>query len=308
MYYFSDGHCDYLDKVIRYGFDIDNPKENQMVRLKDMQTGGMALQFFAAWLDVNYADTNFNQFFNMLDVYRQMLASHKDTMVEFSRTFVPGKGKIATLFTVEDLGALENCCSVIPALKRAGVNAATLSHAYDNALCGSSTQTNTMGLTEYGRNAVCLMEENRIAVDVSHVSDATVEDLLGYAKKPIFASHSCAKAVYDVKRTLKDEYIKAIADRGGVVCVNFCNEHLTNLKNGNIKIIADHMIHVFNVGGENCCGMGSDFDGIDFAPDGLETAAKLQDLASELRSRGLTEKQVEKIAYYNLANYIGQFV
>lgn len=305
MFKVADAHCDYLNKVMERGYDLVNPKGTQTIILDAMRSGGVALQFFAAWLNHDFAMPLAQQLNVMTQAYLDMLERHSAAMGELTKDFDFNTGKIAAVLTLEDLGALgDGCADLLQPLRSKGLRAVTLTWNYNNILAGSSMDEGNKGLTPYGREVVAILNELDIAIDVSHLSDQGIDDLLTVSAKPVFASHSNARACMNTPRALQDAHIREIAKRGGVIGVNFCNLHLSEKPRPDVEDVVRHMLHIYELGGSQCCAIGSDFDGIDVCPVGLETSAGMQRIAEALQAAGLGQQDVKKIMFDNLYNYI----
>jgi len=206
-----------------------------------------------------------------------------------------------------------------------GVRYMTLTWSISNPIGGASTDAGErVGLTPFGRRALEEMDRLGIVVDISHVSDPLFWDAIRAVKKPVFASHSSVRALANVPRNMTDSMIKAVGANGGAVCVNFFSgfldeahyqallEYLPQTKSMTVDQsqrflrtkslppvslarIADHIDHVVKVAGADHACLGSDFDGIPTIPTGMEDASKLPWLTAELRRRGYTKDQLEKI-------------
>lgn len=157
----------------------------------------------------------------------------------------------------------------------------------------------TEGLTERGREFVAEMEELGMIPDVSHLSDAGFYDVLAVAKKPFAASHSNARTVCPNVRNLTDDMIRRLAERGGVMGLNYCADFLEETpvgerNPGTIAAIVRHAEHIVKVGGIGVLGLGSDFDGIGTHEElpGAESMGKLWDA---LKGAGFTEAQLDLI-------------
>ncbi|MCR5689348.1 MAG: dipeptidase, partial [Clostridiales bacterium] len=146
-----------------------------------------------------------------------------------------------------------------------------------------------------------------IAVDVAHLNDAGIDDVLGIANRPVFASHSNARAVTPHPRCLMDEHIKAIAKQGGVIGVNFYYKQLTGNKSAVVEDVIRHIDHIAAVGGIGCTAIGSDFDGMGLYIEGLETSAGLPLIAERLLRLNYSEADVRRIMFDNLYGYILEF-
>ena len=140
-------------------------------------------------------------------------------------------GKIAILIGIEGGHAIEDSLAALSAFSRLGVRYMTLTHFNTNNWADSSGTFFSPdfdpakfkvhnGLTDFGRQVVLEMNRLGILVDVAHVSDDTIRDVLETSKAPVFASHSSCRALANIPRNLSDDQIKAIAAKGGVVMIN----------------------------------------------------------------------------------------
>lgn len=162
----------------------------------------------------------------------------------------------------------------------------------------------TGGLTEKGRELVTEMERLGIIPDVSHLSDAGFYDVLSVTKKPFVASHSNARAICPCVRNMTDDMIRKLAERGGVMGLNYCADFLeekpVGVENpGTIEAIARHARHIANVGGIEVIGLGSDFDGISTHRE-LPGAEAMGALWEGLHRAGFTEDELDRIFYGNV--------
>lgn len=212
-------------------------------------------------------------------------------------------------------------------LAAAGVRYMTLTWSNSNAIGGSSGDDGDgRGLTPFGRQVIDEMQKLGVLVDLSHVSDPLFWDAIRYASKPVILSHSSSRALANVPRNASDAMLKAVARNGGAVCVNFNPGFLDRDYNraqapiwGKYKDLpvdeswrrvradsallppvplsrlADHVIHMVEVAGADHVCLGSDFDGIPATPHGLENAGRLPALTLELRRRGMSAADLEKV-------------
>ena len=139
------------------------------------------------------------------------------------------------------------------------------------------------------------MNELGILVDVSHTSEETTRQALRISRKPIIASHSSAKEIYNHPRNLSDEMLKAIADKGGVVQVCLYHGFIApNRGEADIRKVADHIDHIVKVAGIHAVGVGSDFDG-GGGLIGLRGSNDLIRLTVELLRRGYSDDALEAL-------------
>src|SRR5260370_29400683 len=139
-------------------------------------------------------------------------------------------------------------------------------------------------------------------VDISHVADKTFWDALEVSRAPLIASHSNCRALANVPRNMTDEMIVALAKRGGVVQVNFYCNFLNTQKppHATIGDVVAHIDHVRKIAGIDAIGIGSDFDGIECAPVGLEDVSKFPNLTRALLEKGYSAADIRKIYGGNL--------
>ena len=307
MFPVADGHCDYLYGAVQSGYDLRNPKREQAIRLDDLLSGGVALQFFACWIDTVLAAPALHQCLAMIDAYDRMLAVNKE-LVPLTREFQPEGGTIATVLAVEGGEVVDGSMAILRVLYRLGVRAMTLTWNENNELAGAAMGRGNKGLSAIGRDIIDEMCALGVAIDVSHLSDRGIEQVLARATRPVFASHSNARAMHEHPRSLNDEQIREIARQGGTVGINFYYQQLTKSSEARIDDIVRHICRVVEIGGIGCCAIGSDLDGMQQYPKDFRTSRDFPALFDALLKRGFSEADVYRIAYQNLRDYIVQFV
>lgn len=171
------------------------------------------------------------------------------------------------------------------------------------------TPNTAEGLTERGREFVAEMETLGMIPDVSHLSDKGFYDVLAVTKKPFVASHSDARAVCPNVRNMTDDMIRKLAERGGVMGLNYCADFLEEVpagrKNpGTVAAIVRHAGHIVNTGGIQVLGLGSDFDGIDTHEE-LPGAESMEKLWDALKAAGFTEAQLDLVFGGNVLRVYG---
>ena len=299
--YFADGHCDFLYGMVNEGYDLAKPVGRQSVSLERLKKGGVKLQFFAAWIDVKHKRPFLQQFMSMADAYERMLSEHPE-LVRLTPDFDPEGDSIATVLTIEGGEAIEGYEDVLRCVHRMGVKAMTLTWNTPNELAYPALGRSRKGLTFLGKRIVREMASLGMAVDVSHLNDAGIDDVLKEDVK-VFASHSNARAVFASPRSHCDEHIREIAKRGGTVGVNFYYKQLTDERMAHIDDIVRHAEHILEVGGQKCLAIGSDFDGMGQYPDGLEDPSKLPALAAAMERAGITGECLEDACGRNLMRF-----
>ena len=350
-----DTHEDVPEQLEKEWVDIGTRQKTGHVDIPRWREGGVTAPFLAAYVSSSYAAAGkaAGKALEFIDLIHRLVESHpKDLVFADSPAGVRAakkNGKIAVLIGIEGGHAIEDSLAALSAFHRLGARYMTLTHTNTNDWADSSgsffefsydpkkTAVHN-GLTDLGREVVLEMNRLGMLVDVSHVSDKTIADVLEVSRAPIFASHSSCRALADMPRNLTDEQIKAIAAKGGVVMINFSStfvdqkvvddfkarkaalapkaaEIAERLKDDPKKrdaeisallenaqrpraswtAVVDHIERVIRIAGPRAVGLGTDYDGIDDPPDGLEDISKLPVVAEELLRRGHSEQVVRGV-------------
>lgn len=206
-------------------------------------------------------------------------------------------GYVGALLTLEDGVPVGHDLKNLHHFYERGIRLITLTWNYENAIgYPNSTKSECMrkGLKPFGLELLEEMERLGILADVSHLSDGGFWDVVRHSRKPFVASHSNARAVTAHPRNLTDEMIRAVAEKGGVIGLNFCPKFLGEDGMSRISHMLRHIRHIYRVGGEDVLAIGSDFDGI----SGKLQIAGTQDihlLRSALRNHKMPERVIEKM-------------
>jgi membrane dipeptidase len=234
-----DGHNDIPTIMADEDYDLGTPSvgkyHTDLARLKQSGLSGV---FFSIYVDRQYASPEWlsknyvtrggsaRRALDLIDVSYRMLEKHPGELM-FATSAADIRrakkdGRVGVLFGVEGGHAIENSLAALREFYRLGVRYMTLTHNNTNEWADACCDTpRHEGLSEFGAEVVREMNRLGMFVDVSHVSDATMSDVLDVTKAPVIASHSSARVFSNHKRNVPDELLKRIAQNGGVVMVNF---------------------------------------------------------------------------------------
>jgi len=307
-----DTHCDTIGSVLSEGFDLGTRSDKGHVDIPRLIEGGVDAQVFACWSgrsgerDGHYV----KHVSRMIDALHLQLDRNSSSM-NLALTAgdvqeIKQNGKIAAIIAIEGGQAMESDLALLRDFYRLGVRAMTLTWNSTAWADASREAPKHNGLTDFGRDVVSEMNRLGMVIDVSHAADKTVWDVLKTSSAPIMASHSCAKSICDHPRNIGDELIKALADAGGVICVNFFatfldQEFSNRSKSGSkpapppLSKLMEHIDHIARVGGIDSVGIGSDFDGMDPPPVGLDDVSKMPVLTAALLAQGYSAQDCAKV-------------
>lgn len=227
-------------------------------------------------------------------------------------------GKLALVLALEGSHAVAGDIELFSTFFRLGVRMASFTWMGNTVLAGGSADGDPgAGLSRKGAGAVRVLEELGIVIDVSHLSARSTADVLALATRPVVASHSSARAVWDHHRNLLDEHIKEIAATGGVIGVTAIPE-FTDPDRPTLDRVIDHISHIVETAGIDHVGIGTDFvkeyvdevyatypevkmEGADLRAtiEGLESPSDLPRLRRALAERGFADEDITKIVGEN---------
>jgi membrane dipeptidase len=350
-----DTHADTTQFFAHPEFDLANASEKLGTHfdLKTAKAGNVGAEFFVAWVDCEkYQGREAHRTLVLIDQIHQEIKQHPNDAVlaltadHIVKARTGPKKKLAAFISVEGGHSIENSISILRDYYRLGVRYMTLTHSCSLNWARSSgdekEETKKTGLSDFGREVVREMNRLGMMVDISHVNDRTFYHALLVSRAPVIASHSSARALNGHLRNMTDDMLRAIANNGGVVMVNFysgfidenyrtqstamrdartaalkelekqwegktetpeyylvrdraAKEWAGKIPRPPLKVLIDHIDHIAKVAGIDHVGLGSDFDGVDSLPQGIDTAADLPKITQALLDRGYTRGQIHKI-------------
>ncbi|MBA2806665.1 membrane dipeptidase [Streptomyces sp. KM273126] len=255
------------------------------------------------------------------------------------------EGRIASLMGAEGGHSIDNSLATLRGLYALGVRYMTLTHNDNIAWADSATdEPRAGGLTAFGREVVREMNRLGMLVDLSHVAATTMRDALDTSTAPVLFSHSSSRAVCDHPRNIPDDVLERLPANGGVAMVTFVPKfvlqaavdwtvaadenmrahgfhHLDTTSEAmrvhrafeeahprpvaTVSTVADHLDHMREVAGIDHLGIGGDYDGTAFTPDGLSDVSGYPNLIAELLDRGWSTTDLAKLTWQNAVRVLG---
>lgn len=289
--------------------------------------------------DANHAAA-VHQTLRQIDVLHRLAAAHpavfsapatplRDALAAFRAA-----RRLLAPLAIEGLHQIGNSPAVLRQFHALGVRYATLTHNCGNRFADAALWERPLrratprwgGLSPAGRGLVREMNRLGMIVDLAHVSVDTMRDVLGGggggqdgdewkgSRAPVMFSHSSAYALCPHPRNVPDEVLDLLRLNGGVVMVNFAAEFISCVEapgredglpdtvfgNATLQQVVRHVMYIGERIGFGHVGLGSDFDGIEHTPEGLEDVSKFPALVAELLRQGVSDEDAAKVVGGNI--------
>lgn len=297
-----DLHCDTTMQLLDHPDSGDLYRNTWKIDIEKLQKAHSKVQDFA--LFVNLGKTNdpygrYEEMRNLCTTQIHLYGEHIQHVLSYQDVeSVYDSGKIGALMSIEEGGVLGGDLDKLKQAYQDGVRLITLTWNYPNGLgephCGEQHKK----LTPKGIEFVEAMQDLGIIVDCSHLNDAGTEQLGDILDVPFIASHSNAREVTAHTRNLPDNLIKLIANKGGVIGLNFAQSFLGTSPVSRIEDIVKHGLYLINKGGEDVVALGTDFDGIKPNTE-IRDASEMYRLYDAFKEAGLSVEQCEKLFWKN---------
>ncbi len=318
------------------------PMMTDMARLRKGRVGG---QFWSVYLPSGFTGERAIQAtLEQIDIVNRLVRAYPNDLVRATTAAdvvrIHKSGKIASLIGAEGGHQIGNSMAALRAYRDAGVLYMTLTWNHNNDWADSGTDDPKHGgLTAFGKAVVTEMNRIGMILDLSHVSEETMNAALDTTRAPVMFSHSNVRALSDHPRNLLDTVLQRLPANGGVVMINAYPGHndpqvigqmaqraaeetrllrvypgqperrkaaLAGWDSANprpaspITVMADHIDHVAKVAGHDHVGIGADLDGVPFTTVGMEDVAGYPTLFAELIRRGWSDANLAKLAGGNI--------
>ena len=297
-----DLHCDTMMQLLDHPDSGDLYRNTWKIDIEKLQKAHSKIQDFALFINMGETNDPYGRYEEMRNLcvsqihnygeHIQHVLSYQDVESVYK------SGKIGALMSIEEGGVLGGDLNKLKQAYQDGVRLITLTWNYPNGLgephCGEQHKK----LTSKGVEFVEAMQELGIIVDCSHLNDAGTEQLGDILDVPFIASHSNARELRSHTRNLPDNLIRLIANKGGIIGLNFAQNFLGTSPISRIEDIVNHGLYLIDKGGEDVVALGTDFDGI---PPDTEIAdmSQMSRLYDAFKEAGLSVEQCEKLFWKN---------
>jgi membrane dipeptidase len=252
----ADLHCDTIGRVLR-GADLSLDNKRGHIDIPKLRQGAVDLQVFACyvappasdrarWQAAKTALVQIDAVHNLVEKYPDdlLLITHPDHL-----RGLRGNHKVGIIIGIEGGYAVESDLSLLRSFYRSGVRLMTLTHwtRTDWADASGDDQPLYGGLTEFGERLVKEMNRLGMIVDVSHAHDETVRDVLRVTDSPVVASHSCCRELSDHHRNLPDDLLKALAENGGMIGINYFPDFLNAENQKKMSALRSELLQKFGL-------------------------------------------------------------
>ncbi|MEJ9152240.1 dipeptidase [Bacillus smithii] len=259
-----DAHCDVLYQLQNDGTKDFQNGDDLHITYQQLVDTGAKIQCFAIFLSPRVKSHNrFDTALEMVDLfYEKILKPNPRIKLVRSKHDIDNlkDNEMGAVLTLEGCESIEENLVKLRALYRLGLRSVGLTWNYANAAADGALEKRGGGLTYFGQSMIKELNKLKIWTDVSHLSEKAFWDTIELAEYPI-ASHSNCYRICKHPRNLKDDQIKALIQKNGVIGITFVPEFVKENGQTQISDVIRHIDHICSLGGEHHLGFGSDFDG-----------------------------------------------
>ncbi len=299
-----DSHCDSLSESYEKKIGLIN--KEFMFNFNDVQSKLPYIQFLATFINTKYIENNpengYNLGIKILEEFEKQYSKYKEkyNIIKITNrnelNCCIKEEKLGIILSTENGAIIGNNVENIKSLYNKGVRVMGITWNDDNLLaCGANTINDT-GITNFGKEAIKKLNEFNILVDVSHLSEKSFYEAINISNN-VIATHSNSYKLCPCDRNLKDDQIKEIGKKDGIIGICLYKNFLTKNEESNIEDVVNHIEYMANLIGIDHIGIGTDFDGINKKdlPLGIKNARDISKIYDEMQKRGFKKQEIIKV-------------
>lgn len=319
-----DGHNDLVwERRQRHDYSFDGLGEETpdtfQTDIPKLRRGGVSAQFWSVFVNTDLRGGDaVTATLEQIDGVHRLIARFPDDL-RFARTADDvraawAQGRIASLMGAEGGHQIDDSPAVLRMYALLGVRYLTLTWNEHTSWADCAIlPPEHGGLTDFGREVIAEMNRIGMIVDLSHVSAETMSDALDASHRPVMFSHSSCRALGRHPRDIPDDVLSRLSANGGVAMMTFVAPFLSEeyhrwVESGKVGAepvvgvtdVADHVEHAREVAGIEHIGLGGDYDGSDYMPQGMADVSGYPALFDELRRRGWSEDDLDRLGHGNV--------
>ncbi len=311
--------------------------------LADIQASGVTAINLTVGAVGSYA-SNYEETISLLADWDAQIAAHPQALLKVIAGAQLDEAKrskrLGIMFAFQDTTMYGENLDRFDQFHNLGVRVVQLTYNRRNLMGDGRLEAGNAGLSKLGRDMVAKMNERGVLVDLSHCGQRTTHEGIEASKKPVAVTHSGCAAVADMPRNKRDEELRLLADRGGVIGI-YAMPYLRSSGQIMAEDVVKHIEYAVKVCGEDHVGIGTDgtlsavdltpefkknfaeqiaerqkrgisapgerADSYTFAPD-LNTPQRLERLAVLLSQRGHSDARIGKILGGNFARLFREVI
>jgi membrane dipeptidase len=327
------------------GRSVDGPARAELdaEELGDIRASGVTALNFTVGSVGSYAN-DYAETISNIAHWDSQIAAHPDAVFKLIHGVqldeAKRDGRLAIIYGFQDTTMYGENLDRFDLFHDFGVRIVQLTYNRRNLMGDGCLETGNAGLSKLGRDMVARMNERGVLVDLSHCGQRTTREGIEQSKRPVAVTHSGCTAVADMPRNKRDEELRLLAERGGVIGI-YVMPYLRTEGQVMAEDVVRHIEHAVNVCGEDHVGIGTDgtisavdltpqfkkqfadeiaerqkrgisapgerADSYTFAPD-LNTPRRFERLALLMSQRGYTDARIEKILGANFARLFREVI
>ncbi len=317
----TDAHLD-LGGIIYNRRKADEENVLKTHFLDSFEAGGFQLVVAVVYVETEYVDMALKLALRQINVIKQEIALNaaRCMLVRNSADIEACRkaGKIGFILSLEGAEPIGRELDLLDTFYELGVRGLGLTwsrrnYVADGSYFGDPEEGRRGGLTPFGIEVVKRANQLGIWIDISHLNDEGVYDVIKYANQPLMASHSNARTVNPISRNLPDDIIAHLIGNCGFIGLNAYRKIVsTDPSKWTVSAMADHVEYILKLGGENCIGFGFDLCRMFYDPtekiDVLYDHGEAIAVSAELLRRGWSEEVIIKLIGQNFVDYLMQII